>query len=183
MGSAIRADDEIRLNILEALLKKRSVVPNIRQIKAYTSYHKATIKSSLDFLAKKGILSGFGPKFNFKGLGQSLEVITLFEADLSNKRAVNRIISTMQKDPNLYRLSSIIGSGNWNIIGHYIYKDIESYHAGINKKYYGEIPSMYRVMKNRQIFYLTEPVYKNVSRTKSVVDIIRNERGLSASKD
>lgn len=183
MGSTIRVDDETRLNILEALLKKRAVVPNIRQIKHYTGYHKATIKSSLDFLVKEGILEGFGPKFNFKGLGQNLEVITLFEADLSNKNAVGRLSAAVQKDPNLYRFCSIIGPGNWNLIGHHIYKDIESCHSGINKKYYQKIPSIYKVLKNRQIFYLTEPVYKNISRTKSVIDIIRSGRGLDESKD
>ena len=178
MAVVMRVDDEIRLNILDALLKKGSVGPNIRQIQKYTGYHKATIKSSLDFLMKQGMLEGYGPKFNFKKLGQNLEVVSIFKADLSDKRAVRKILEAIEKDPNIYRVSSIIGSGNWNMIAHYIYKDIESYHAGLNKKYYEPIPDMYKVLKDRQIFYLTEPMYKNVSRTKSVIEIIRREKAM-----
>ena len=62
----MQVDDQIRLNIIEALLKEHSVSPNIRQIQKYTGYHKATIKSSLDFLKKEGLLHGFGPKVDFK---------------------------------------------------------------------------------------------------------------------
>ena len=177
MAVVMKVDDEIRLNILDALLKKGSVMPNTRQIQKHTGYHKATIKSSLDFLMKKGMLEGYGPKFNFKKLGQSLEVVSIFQADLSDRKAVKRIIDAVQKDPNLYRLSAIVGSGNWNLIAHHIYKDVESHHAGINKKYYEPMPEMYKVIKDRQIFYKTEPLYKSESRTKSVIEIIRKEKG------
>ncbi|MFH1224493.1 MAG: hypothetical protein V1676_01690 [Candidatus Diapherotrites archaeon] len=178
MASAIKLDDEIRLNILDALLKKNSVVPSIKQIKKRTGYHKATIKSSLDFLGEQGVLEGFGPKFNFRGLGQGLEVFTLFEADLSDKAAVKKVLAAIEKDPNLYRLSAIIGAGNWNMVAHHIYGDVESYHAGISRKYYEAVPEIYKVIRNRQIFYLAEPMYKNVSRTKSVIEIIRRQKGM-----
>ncbi|MFH1697037.1 MAG: hypothetical protein ABH854_03975 [Candidatus Diapherotrites archaeon] len=174
----MKMDDEIRLNILDALLKKRSVVPNIRQIQKRTGYHKATIKSSLDFLTENGVLEGYGPKFNFKGLGQNLEVVTLFEADLSDKNAVKKFLGAVQNDPNLYRLSSIIGAGNWNLIAHHIYRDVESYHTGVTEKYYGSLPETYKVIRNRQMFYLTEPMHKNISRTDSVVQVIRRGKGL-----
>lgn len=177
MAVVMKADDEVRLNILDALIKKGSVLPNIRQMQKHTGYHKATIKSSLDFLMKQGILEGYGPKFNFKKLGQNLEVVMLFQADLSNKMAAKRILNEIKKDPNIYMLSSIVGSGNWNLIAHNIYKDVESYHAGINGKYYDKIPEIYKVIRDRQIFYITEPMYKNASRTKSVIEIIRKEKG------
>ena len=61
MAVVMKADDEIRLNILSALLKQGSVSPNIKQLQKHTGYHKATIKSSLDFLTKGGLINGYGP--------------------------------------------------------------------------------------------------------------------------
>src|SRR3990167_34373 len=98
MAASMKMGDEIRLNILSALLKQGSVSPNLRQLQKYTGYHKATIKSSLDFLSK--------------------------------------LLEEVKKDHNLYFLSGIIGSGNWNLLARHIYKDIESYHEGVNKKYF-----------------------------------------------
>ena len=48
----MKVTDSTRIALLEALLKKSSVQPNIRQIQKHTDYHKATIKSSLEFLKK-----------------------------------------------------------------------------------------------------------------------------------
>ena len=177
MATTMKIDDEIRLNILDALLKKHSVVPNIRQIQKYTGYHKATIKSSLDFLAKEGLLEGFGPKVNFKKLGYNLEVTAFFHADFSDKKLFAKVVEKAKADSNLYSLRSVIGSGNWNLIASHFYKDIESYHQGIQKNYYEAIPSIYKIIKDRQIFYITEPTYKHVSRTKALIEIIKKEKG------
>ncbi len=174
----MRIDDKIRLNILESLLKEHVVVPNIRQIQKETGYHKATIKASIDFLKKQGLLTGFGPKIDFKKFGYKLEVITLFQADISDKETFQKIIQAAKGDPNIYRLSSIIGSNNWNLMSHHIYKDVESYHKDINKKYYEKIPKIFNVLKDRQIFYENDPFYKVSSRTNAMIEIIRKEKGL-----
>ena len=91
----MKIDDEIRLNILEALLKDGVVSPNIRQIQKRTGYHKATIKSSIDFFKKEGLLSGFGPKIDFKKFGYKLEAVVLFQADLSDKKTFEKLISSI----------------------------------------------------------------------------------------
>ncbi len=174
----MRIDDEIRLNIAEALLKEHSVMPNIRQLQKYTGYHKATIKSSIDFMKEAGLLLGYGPKFDFKKFGYKLEVIALFQADMSDKKTFEKILQAAKEDPNMYRLSSIIGSGNWNLMAHHIYKDVDSYHKDITKKYYEKIPQIFSVLKDRQIYYENEPFYKAASRTTAMVEIIRKEKGL-----
>ena len=38
-------------------------------------------------------------------------------------------------------------------------------------------PSIYKAIKDRQIFYVTDPSYKNESRTDSVIEIIKAEKG------
>jgi len=177
MSSQMRIDDEIRVNILDALLRKRSVIPNLKQVKKYTGYHKATIKSSIDFLLKEGLLEGFGPKVNFRKLGYKLEVVSLLQADLSEKKTLEKFLEIAEKDPHIYLLSGMIGSGNWNIIARHIFKDVESYHSNMEKKYYEAIPKIYDLIRDRQIFYTTEPFYKTASRTKSIIEIIKREKG------
>lgn len=178
MPSKMSVDDEVRLNVLQVLLKKGAVVPNIRQIQKHTGYHKATIKASIDFLAKSKILEGFGPKINFRNFGYKLEVIALLQADISKKQLFEKFLNAAKNDPYVYRMASVIGSGNWNLLTRHIYKDIESYHLNEQKNYYESIPGFYDLIKDRQIFYATEPYYKNISRTNAIIEIIRKEKGL-----
>lgn len=174
----MRIDDEIRLNIFEALLKENAVAPNIRQIQKHTGYHKATVKSSLDFLKKEGVLTGFGPKIDFKKFDYKLEAVVLWQIDMANKQVFHKIVDTAKKDENLYRLSGIIGSHNWNFLSHHIYRDVESYHKDITKKYYENIPGVFDAIKDRQIIFETEPFYKSSSRTETLIRIIRKLKGM-----
>ena len=54
MAQQMKADDEVRTRILAALIKKGSVQANISQVKKNSKMHKATIKTSIDFLMKEG---------------------------------------------------------------------------------------------------------------------------------
>ncbi len=171
-----RSDDEIRINILDALLKKRSVIPNISQIQSYTGYHKATIKSSLDFLLKEGLLEGFGPKVNFRKFGFKLEPMLMLQADLSEKHAFEAFVKAAQNDPYLIRLSATIGSGNWNLMAQFVHKDVESYHHGYAENYQ-KLGGFFKLIKDSQIFYTTEPYYKNASRTKTLIELVKREKG------
>ncbi len=177
MANQMKVTDKVRVSVLEALLKPNSVQPNIRQIKRRTGYHKATIKSSIDFLQREGVLQGFGPKVDFRKLGYNLEVLTLGQLDMSEHKAFEKLIERFDKDPHCYWLSSTIGGGNWNILCRHIYKDIESYHAEYQKNY-RSIPGFYDLMKDTQSFFSVEPIFKNVSRTKSMIELIKKDRAL-----
>ena len=177
MANQMKVTDEIRINILDALLKANSVQPNIRQLKKHTGYHKATIKSSLDFLEKEGVLQGFGPKVSFKKLGHNLEVLSLTQAALSEHKAFEKFIETIEKDPHVYWVSSVVGSGNWNFLSRQVYKDIETFHAE-NQKRYRSISGFYNLVKDTQNFFSVEPIFKNTSRTKTIIELIKKERGM-----
>lgn len=174
----MKMDDEIRLNILAALLKPGSVTPNIRHIQKITGYHKATIKSSLDFLAKEGLLTGYGPKADFRKFDYRLEVLTLMQADLTKRDFLKKFLDEVKKDENLYFLSGVLGSGNWNLLARHMYKDIESYHKGVGEKYFEKLAGIHDFIKSREIFYSIEPFYKLDSRTDSLIHAIRKSRGL-----
>lgn len=178
MAVVMKMDDEIRLNILRALLKQGCVAPNIRQLQKSTGYHKATIKSSLDFMAKEGLLTGYGPKLDFRKFGFMLEVLTLLQVDLTQKEFLSKLLSELRKDENLYFFSGVVGSGNWNLMARHIYKDIESYHKGVNEKYFEKLSGIQDFVKAQETFYVTEPFYKLDSRVDSLIATIRKARGL-----
>ncbi len=174
----MKIEDEIRLNILRALLEQGAVSPNIRHIQRRTGYHKATIKSSLDFLAKESLITGFGPKMDFKKFGYNLEVLTFLHTDLTKKKALSAFTAEVKRDPHIYFLTGVVGSGNWNLMARHIYRDIESYHRDMNENYFGKIGGIHDFIKAKETFYVTEPFYKLGSRIDSLVSIIRKSRGL-----
>lgn len=175
----MKIDDEIRIKILEALLRKGAVQPNIRQIQRHTGYHKATIKASLDFLQKVGLLEGYGPKMNFRKFGYKLETKEILQVDLSEKRTFDKFIDETKKDEHMYQLSSLLGSGNWNILASSFYEDVESHHNNTKENYYAKIPGLAKLIKDRQIFYITEPHFKRTSRTGAILEIIKKKKGFS----
>ena len=174
----MRFDDEIRLNIVKALLEKGSTQPNIRRIKTRTGYHLATIKSSLDFLQKEGILTGYGPKIAFWKLAYKLEAVELLQLDFSKSDAIEKYLDILKKDPHVTALHSIMGSGNFNVLSFQFYEDVESYHKNLQENYVKKIPNYYEVVKDRQVFYLTEPTFKRGSRTDAIIEIVRKRSGL-----
>lgn len=179
----MKIDDNIRLRVISALLEKNAIVPNIRQIQKKTGLHKATIKASLRFLEKKGLIEGYGPKINLSSLGFKLEALVLYQADLSEKEMFDKFIAAARKDPHVWRLSSVIGSGNWNLLASYMYSDVESYHRNEQEEYYKKIPGLYKLIKDKQVFYTTEPNYKFGSRTKAIIDVIKKSKGIDLNED
>ncbi len=174
----MKINDEVRLNILKALLEKGCAQPNLRRIKAKTKYHLATIKSSIDFLQNEKVLTGYGPKISFWKLGYKLEAIELLQVDFSKQDAVDKYLKVVNEDPHVYYFGSIMGSGNFNVLSQQFYKDVESYHNNLQERYVKKIPNYYDVIKDRQVFYLTEPIFKRGSRTDSVIKIMREEVAL-----
>ncbi len=177
MGATMRLDDATRVNILAALLEPKMVKPNIRQIKRKTGYHKSTIISSLDFMEKQGLIEGFGPRVNFRVLGYKLEAMTLLQIDLSKKDLFQKFLKELEDDPHLYWLSGMLSSSTYNVIARHIYKDIESYQKHTQEDYFEKIPGIYDLIRDRQVLFSTEPVFKSSSRTRSVVEIIKREKG------
>jgi len=178
MSTKMSLYDETRVRILDALTKKKAVKPNLKQIKNLTGFHKATVKGSLDFLEKKGLVTGYGPKINFRELGYKLETTTLMQADFSKKKTFSEFLNRVEADEHTYWCSGMLASGKWNLITRGLYADVESYRKHSEEFYYEKIPKLYDFIKDRQIFFTTEPIYKSASRTSSIIKIIKKDRGL-----
>lgn len=173
----MKINDEIRIMILDALLKKNAVKPNIEQIKKYTGLHKGTVVSSLNFLEKEGIISGYGPKIDFRKFGYKLETSMLLQLDLCNEDLFEKFLAQTRKDPHCYWVSGMLGASNWNVIVRQIHADVESYQKHMQANYYNKVKDIYKLITDRQIFFTTEPVYKNVSRTESLIKMIKQKSG------
>ena len=171
-------NDEVRLNVLSALLKKGAVQPNYKALKRETGYHLATIKASIDFLKNEGIITGFGPKISFSKFGYKLDTIELLQMDMSKKNSFEKYLEIVKKDPHIWSLRAIMGSGNLNLVGRHIYKDIESYHSNLQEKYLQKLPDLFEIIKDKQVLYEAEPVYKMSSRTDSIIKLARRDSGL-----
>ncbi len=178
MTKIMKIDDSSRIRVLEGMLGKGAVAPSLNQLQNRTKLHKATIKASIEFLKKEGVLDGFGPKVNFRKFGYGLEVISLLQVDLSETIVFEQFLKQALDDPHFYDLSSVIGSGNWNLIARHFYKNIESFHHNWEENYNKKIPGLFKLIRDRQTFYLTEPRYKNSSRTFSILEAIKKEKGL-----
>ncbi|MEI7961702.1 MAG: hypothetical protein WCI04_05195, partial [archaeon] len=65
-----------------------------------------------------------------------------------------------------------------NVISFQFYEDVESYHKNQQENYVKKIPNYYEIVKDRQVFYLTEPTFKRSSRTDAIIDIMRKKAAL-----
>jgi DNA-binding Lrp family transcriptional regulator len=163
--------DETRLRILNALIEKSVVKPNIQRIKAKTKYHLATIKSSLNFLEKEGIVTGYGPKINQTKLEHNLQVIELIQIDLSKEEIFANYLKQVKEDPHIQDMQACMGAGQFNIVVFHYYKDVESYHSNCQENYVKKVSGYYDLVKDKMVFYLTNPIYKHASRTDSILQI------------
>lgn len=178
MPAKMHWNDEIRLNIIKAMIKKNCTQPNLKKIKKETGYHLATIKATIEYLKKENMLKGFGPKFMFDKLGYNLEVIEFFQLDLSKEKSFEKFIDTIEQDPHVYAVQTIMGSGNYNIAMFQFYRTIEEFQQNKEKNYYQKNPEFYDLIKDKQIFYLTNPTFKRGSRSDNVIDLLQEERGM-----
>ncbi|MDO8427732.1 MAG: hypothetical protein Q7S92_00795 [Candidatus Diapherotrites archaeon] len=177
MVSGMRIDDEVRLTLLNALLKKNAVKPSLQELKRITGYHKATIVSSLKFLEEQGLISGYGPKIDFRKFGYKLEVTTLLQVNLSKKDLFSVFSEKVKQDSHAYWFSGMLGVKHWNVLIKHIFQDVESYQKHMQQEYYNAIPGIYDLIEDREIIFTTEPVYKSASRTKSLIEVIKKSKG------
>ena len=100
------------------------------------------------------------------------------QLDFSKKDLVEKYLDVAKKDPHVFALNSVMGSGNFNVASFQFYEDVESYHKNLQENYVKKIPNYYDVVKDRQVFYMTEPTFKRGSRTDSIIEILRRKNAL-----
>lgn len=172
------AVDRVRLLVLDALLKEGCLAPNLERIQKHTKLHKSTIKSSIHFLKKEGVIRGFYPDLDLKKIGFGIETTAMILADKSKPDEIEGLTKRFREDPNLYLFTDVIGSSHWNIMAKHIYKNIESYHSQTQKKYFESIPRIHELIRDQQLIYTSTAGYKEVERSKAAVSILKKEKGI-----
>ncbi|HNW05394.1 MAG TPA: hypothetical protein PK655_01540 [archaeon] len=170
--------DPIRIKILSSMRKQGVLVPNIRQLKKHTGFHRATIKSSIELMEKQGLIKHYIPTVNSSIAGYGLRVWTFLQMDISNQKLLNNLKKIMTKIPNIYHCSEVITERGYNIAIGYLAKNVEDYYNNIQRKYFINYPDIYNNIKDRSVFYLSEPTYIQKSHSSTIIDILEKEQGI-----
>lgn len=178
MAVVKKINDSIRVKILSAMTKKGAVQPNVRQIKKITGLHRATIKSSIDFLEKEEFITGYRPLLDPLIAGYNLKSYSFYQLDLSLKEKINSFKDLLKKDKNIIYSSSTISDGNYNFFINSISKNIEEFHNNLKNNYVYKLPSYYDLIKKSVHFYSANPLYKNKNQIDVIIDLLLKEQGL-----
>ncbi|HRS42958.1 MAG TPA: hypothetical protein P5530_03765 [Candidatus Diapherotrites archaeon] len=170
--------DPIRIKILSSMRKQGVLVPNIRQLKKHTGFHRATIKSSIELMEKQGLIKHYIPTVNSSVAGYGLRVWTFLQMDISNQKLLNNLKKIMTKIPNIYHCSEVITERGYNIAIGYLAKNVEDYYNNIQRKYFINYPDIYNNIKDRSVFYLSDPTYIQKSHSSTIIDILEKEQGI-----
>jgi len=173
-----KINDSIRVKILSAMMKKGSVMPNVRQIKKITGFHRATIKSSLDFLEKEKFITGYRPLLDPVVAGYNLKSFSYFQIDLSSKEKQKQFFDSVLNDKNVLSASQVISEGNFNVSLSFLSKNIEEQHNNLRDKYIYKIPNYYDFIKKSSTFYLSSPIYKEKNSIDALIELLLEEQGL-----
>jgi DNA-binding Lrp family transcriptional regulator len=177
MAVVKKINDSIRVKILSAMTKKGAVVPNIRQIKKTTGFHRATIKSSIDFLESEKFILGYRPLLDPLIAGYNLKSSSYFQVDLAMKDKQNDFLEVLKKDKNVISSSQVISDGDFNIAISFLSKNIESFHNSLREKYIYKIPHYYDFIKKSSSYYLSSPIYKTKNEIDVLIDLLNEEQG------
>ena len=158
--------------------KKGCISPNIKQIKQVTGFHRATIKSSLDFFEAEKFITGYRPLLDSKVIGYNLDAKSYLQLDLSNKDAYKKLLAIIEKDKSVLLASEVISENNTNFAISFLSKNIEEYYNNIKNKYAHTIPNYYDFVKKNSVFYLSNPYYKKVNEIDVVIDLLAQEAGI-----
>lgn len=170
--------DQIRIKILSAMRKKGVLSPNIRHIKRLTGFHRATIKSSIENMEKSGLITGYCPNINPSMAGYPLRVWSYIQMDLSNTTANKEFQNIINSIPNIYHCSEVITDKGYNVCIGYLSKSVEDYYNNIQKQYFTNNQQLYNFIRQRNVFYLSPPIYIQKSISDTFIDILEKEAGL-----
>ena len=129
-------------------------------------------------MEKQGLIKHYIPTVNSSVAGYGLRVWTFLQMDISNQKLLNNLKKIMTKIPNIYHCSEVITERGYNIAIGYLAKNVEDYYNNIQRKYFINYPDIYNNIKDRSVFYLSEPTYIQKSHSSTIIDILEKEQGI-----
>ncbi len=178
MAIVKKITDPIRIKILTAMRKNGCILPNIRRIKKVTGFHRATIKSSIDFFEEEKFITGYRPLLDPQLVGYNLPAKSYLQLDVSNKEAYKKLLGVISRDKNVLIASEVISENNTNFAIGFLSKNIEDYYNNIKNKYAHTIPNYYDFVKKSSVFYLSNPYHKKTNEIDAIIDLLAEEQGI-----
>ena len=153
---------------IDELQKRKIDVQRIKKID--NSKKRATIDSVFDertiFALNKLLVNG--PLERIEGIISAGKEANVYLAyDLNGKEVaikIYKIDSNTSENKILSKINNYIGT-------------LKQLQEKINQDK-SQISDLFKLIQNREVFYATEPMYKNRSRTKSLIEIMKKEKGL-----
>lgn len=170
----IQLNDDVRLKIIKALFEPGAIRPHLRTIQRQTGLHLATISSSLDFLQKENIVFEYLPRLNALAFGLKLFGFLMLQLPPVPREPFTKLVSFAQSDPNVLLFSSIAGS-QYNVCIEFLHPDVSSFNRKL-QQYYEVVPEL--VAAPKEILYVTEPIYKDQSRSHTALGLLKRQLGV-----
>ncbi|MBI5226422.1 Lrp/AsnC family transcriptional regulator [Candidatus Micrarchaeota archaeon] len=170
----IQPHDAVRLKIIKALFEPGAIRPHLRTSQRHTGLHLATISSSLDFLQKENIIFEYLPRLNPLAFGLKLFGFLMLQMPPVPREPFTKLVSFAQNDPNVLLFSSIAGS-QYNVCIEFLHPDVSSFNRRL-QQYYEAVPEL--VAAPKEILYVTEPIYKNYSRSLTALSLLKQQLGV-----
>jgi len=172
----MKVDDDVRLKVLSALFQSDAIEPNYSHIAEISGLDIKTVRNSLFFLEKEGIIDNYSPMLDVKKLGfnHNHVIVTQFEFDNESQEKEMRD-KIMKEIPNMYLVSECDGPGLMNTFHVGIYRTHKERHDLVTKA--SQKLRLRRFIKQKMSIPLFERYHMN-SPSKTIIKILMKERGL-----
>ena len=171
-----------RKKLVKCFADEDTLKPNVKQLQKLTKLHASTIKSSLHFLKKEGVLKGFAPSMNFEKIGLKNLVFDFYKMDFSDEKGLATLKKVLEEDQNMFHAGSVFGDGEHNFLIMQAYTTVENYQNGFREKY-GQEKDLSNFLQNRMTFFATSsPIEAKglwPSRSTAILDILLEEAGMN----
>ena len=172
----MKVDDTIRVKVLSALFEKGCIEPNYSKIARTSGLDVKTVRNSLFFLEKEGVVSNYMPLVNARELGFYRIHTDVTRYDFANERERDHIYKEIAKrNPHVYMTYKTDGPGLMNRFTIGIYRNSHEKYK-MERKLEDKL-HLQRWIKDKISIPLMEKV-KYEALSKTMVNILKKEKGL-----
>ena len=163
--------DAVDVRVLKALFSKGCLAPNTPFLEEKTGFSRPTILVAVNSLLSSGVVSSFMPSLYWRKMGFLVDALVLFYASQSRQKQFQALLDFQKNDVHC-SVSQPLVSNDFNLAAIHAYRSVEEFHAGVVERYYRELPGLSDVIKRREIYYMTEPVFKEPFLGECSADIV-----------
>jgi len=171
----MKVDDNVRIKVLSALFKEGAIEPNYSHIAKISGLDIKTVRNSLYFLEKEGIVKEYIPEIDSGKLGFRHRHINVVQFEFENEKQQQQMLERIKKEiPNVYIGAECDGPNLMNNLFIGIYRSSYDRYSKI-KKIAIQL-GLRKHLKNK----MSIPFFKRYHHSpgKVVIDILKKEKGL-----